>query len=86
MDVIQVYEHELAITQGNLARAYFAIERVRELHHPFTHNGFDGLQEYCNHCSYSQLQEYPCPTIKALDGETEYPKGPIQRPEEEGKQ
>lgn len=46
-----------------------AIERVRELHKPFG----DKLQ-WCDHCEIGQNSgyewaDYPCDTIKALDGE-----------------
>lgn len=77
MDVIQAYEHELAITQGKLARAYMAIERVRELHRSYE---WDNNVE----CVICPDTEYPCDTIKALDEVSEYPKGPVPRPEPEG--
>ena len=37
-----------------------AIQRVRELHIQETE-----ISEFCKECSYT----YPCPTIKALEGE-----------------
>ena len=45
-----------------------AIERVRELHKPFGENN-----EWCDHCEIGQNSgyewaDYPCDTIKALDG------------------
>lgn len=45
-----------------------AIDRVRKLHKPST-NG-----DYCTHCEIGQVSgydyaDYPCDTIKALDGE-----------------
>lgn len=48
-----------------------AIERVRELHKPFGENN-----EWCDHCEIGQNSgydwaDYPCDTIKALDGDTE---------------
>lgn len=71
MDAVQILQHELAITQGKLARAYMSIERVRQLHTPR-----DGQCSYCYDLNWSyegldnQDTSYPCPTIKALDGET----------------
>jgi hypothetical protein len=46
-----------------------AIERVRELHKPFGPNN-----EWCDHCEIGQNSgyewaDYPCATIRALDGE-----------------
>ena len=46
-----------------------AINRVRELHKPFGENN-----EWCNHCEIGansgyDWADYPCETIKALDGE-----------------
>ncbi len=41
-----------------------AINRVRELHKPYIYGNADGSS--CSACD----NEYPCPTIKALDGET----------------
>ena len=44
-----------------------AIQRVRDLHVPIT------LGLYIGHCRVCEIKdepiEYPCPTIKALDGE-----------------
>jgi hypothetical protein len=45
-----------------------AIERVRELHKPFGDNN-----AWCDHCEIGQNSgyewaDYPCDTIKALDG------------------
>ena len=45
------------------------IKRVRELHKPFGENN-----EWCDHCEIGQNSgyewaDYPCPTIKALDGD-----------------
>jgi hypothetical protein len=50
-------------------RSLMAIERVRELHKPFGENN-----EWCDHCEIGQNSgyewaDYPCPTIKALDGD-----------------
>ena len=47
---------------------YAAIERVRELHKPFGENN-----QWCDHCEIGQNSgyewaDYPCDTIKALDG------------------
>lgn len=51
-----------------------AVQRVRELHYSFDYptttvigSGFLIIPNLCHHCGNS----YPCPTIKALDGETE---------------
>lgn len=56
-----IVDHNLEMQQ--------AIERVRELHKPDNWND-------CEHCSIiaspdgnEYLSRYPCPTIKALDGE-----------------
>lgn len=43
---------------GDLNRMQQAIQRVRELH-------FQDEPNWCFHCD----DLYPCPTIKALDGE-----------------
>ena len=49
------------------ARAAAAIARVRTLHHRNEHTG------NCEHCSERDYPDYgvpyPCPTIRALDGE-----------------
>ena len=44
-----------------------AIERVRNLHYKYDAgcSCCDSAQYECAHC----LTDYPCPTIKALDGE-----------------
>jgi hypothetical protein len=50
-----------------------AIQRIRELHYPVTDGGCsdaeccspDDSDEFCHEC---QTYEYPCPTIKALEG------------------
>lgn len=65
MDAIQFYEHELAMTQGELAHAYMAILRVRELHKPST--GTMRSDTTCINCDHP----YPCPTILILDGEVD---------------
>lgn len=57
MSVIEAYEYELAMTQGELSRALMAIERVRYLH----------TSMYKNYCDYCELL-WPCETIEALDG------------------
>ena len=47
-----------------------AIQRVRELHHPIP--GFNGSQWCGAHCEATadgDPTEYPCETIRALDGE-----------------
>ena len=47
----------------DLITAQSAIQRVRELHTKSVVN--DGFPSQCTLCGY----EYPCVTIKALDGE-----------------
>jgi len=47
-----------------------SIERVRELHKPFGEEN-----QWCDHCEVGQNSgydwaDYPCDTIKALDGDT----------------
>ena len=49
-----------------------AIQRVRELHHPIP--GFNGSQWCGAHCEATadgDPTEYPCETIRALDGGAE---------------
>ena len=41
-----------------------AIKRVRELHKAYDHEGFT-ISKRCLECD----NDYPCPTIKALDGD-----------------
>jgi len=61
-----------------------AIQRVRELHKPYEDTNqhyvkdsvLHGVTIWCLECSVEQgmeeyLTPYPCPTIKALDGEQE---------------
>lgn len=55
-------------TEAYVEKQLAAIARVRELHKP--------VDNYCDECSmylvedkYSVYIGYPCPTIKALDGE-----------------
>lgn len=61
-----------------------AIERVRELHKPYEDTNqhyvkdsvLHGVTIWCLECSIERgmgeyLTPYPCPTIKALDGEQE---------------
>jgi hypothetical protein len=51
------------------------IQRVRELHKPFDSNKNPFIDNYgicCMACEVNDMPvEYPCPTIKALDGEQE---------------
>lgn len=59
--------------KSNLAKAEAAIQRVRELHRPLDMN-FDGRHLVCKGCTNEiwedeKYVEYPCPTIKALEGE-----------------
>lgn len=51
-----------------------AISRVRELHKPATISEGSIHTRYCTECAKSisdadDFIQYPCPTIKALDGE-----------------
>lgn len=51
---------------NRMMEAYEAVRRVRELHKP---NDL-GDKIVCDECEgLLYLTEYPCPTIKALDGE-----------------
>jgi hypothetical protein len=45
-----------------------AINRVRELHSPTQRLGFVPIRYDCINCNGFA---YPCPTIKALDGDTD---------------
>lgn len=62
------------------------VNRVRELHKPRELFCGDQVCEICydEFGSFGVGVTYPCPTIKALDEESEYPKGPVPRPEPEG--
>jgi hypothetical protein len=55
-------ERELKKVGGARHRAEQALARVRELHR----------EEYgsCEHCTRADSVPYPCPTIRALDGDT----------------
>ena len=53
------------------------IRRVRELHKPVKTEGDSGIIDICKDCSDAHYicdgvayVEYPCPTIKALDGDS----------------
>lgn len=50
-----------------------AIERVRELHKPVEASTERGMRQICQECwdiaGERLAAVYPCPTIKALDGE-----------------
>ena len=56
-----------------MSQAYAAIDRVRELHYPVNDGGC-GDPDCCSpsdsedFCIVCQGYEYPCETIKALDG------------------
>lgn len=65
-------------------KALEAIQRVRELHKPYKdtntyyskNSELYGVDTWCQECSIEQGMDeyhtpYPCPTIKALDGEQE---------------
>jgi hypothetical protein len=68
------------VSQTDLfVEAVESIKRVRELHPPLERLTSTGTGIYCRSCShlatvncpeYVHLIEYPCPTIKALDGKT----------------
>jgi hypothetical protein len=55
---------------AELNEAKEAIQRVRELHSPIPHPYQEEFQ-LCSHCGNEVDGSwiYPCPTIKALDGE-----------------
>jgi hypothetical protein len=53
-----------------------AVQRVRELHNPVQLDPEWG--EHCEQCD----QDFPCETIKALDGEWNPLDHPVSRPEE----
>ena len=55
--------HLELVEQDNL-RMYAAIKRVREIHNPLHDKWLSDLR-WCAICEV----EYPCGTIKALDGE-----------------
>ena len=54
-------------TEAYVEQQLGAIQRVRELHKPFTYewDGFQRVSGLCMECE----QDCPCDTIKALDGE-----------------
>lgn len=56
---------------AELNKAREAIERVRQLHQPIENGEWE---PHCSHCregvGYVDFVDYPCPTIKALDGDT----------------
>jgi len=51
----------------SLEKAEEAIQRVRDLHI----KDFDGKDNFCSFCQFDNPDSgnWPCPTIKALDGE-----------------
>jgi hypothetical protein len=62
----------LELTANQLFKLQEAIERVRELHRPLDMN-LDGRHLVCKGCTNEiwedeKYVEYPCPTIKALEG------------------
>ena len=65
------YQKQLQLNLVELVRRYEqAIQRVREIHRKHE------LLNYCLHCGVDVQdplgpQQYPCPTVKALDGEQE---------------
>ena len=64
------WEHVPKGTLLRLERAEAAIARVRELHYPIP--GFNGEQWCGAHCEATvdgDPTQYPCETIRALDGE-----------------
>lgn len=62
-DPINFDRGDLELLLAELDRRGAAIERVRELHPRTTEDDID--YHYCDQCS----DEWPCPTIAALDGE-----------------
>jgi len=55
---------------AELSEAKQAIQRVRELHKPSEMLGiWDAVCSVCTEGDLHDYVEYPCPTIKALDGE-----------------
>ena len=52
-------------TEAYVEKQLAAIERVRELHNP----AIFGYETYCSQCYGEYEQNYPCDTIKVLDGE-----------------
>lgn len=61
MDMADWYE-------AQIDRLGEAVERVRDLHKPFTYV-WGGEIRNSGLCVECEDQEYPCDTIKALDGE-----------------
>jgi len=60
--------------KAEVERLTATIQRVRELHHFVvdeieTREGPEDVQ-HCSECGYIPTDEEPCPTIRALDGET----------------
>ena len=68
LEILQVQAENLHYL---MTQAYEAIERVRELHKPF-----GDKSQWCDHCEIGansgyDWADYPCDTIKALDGITD---------------
>lgn len=70
LEILQVQAENLHYL---MSQAYAAIDRVRELHYPVNDGGC-GDPDCCSpsdsedFCIVCQGYEYPCETIKALDG------------------
>ena len=64
---------ELLAANAQLKKLTEAIKRVRELHKPVDTSKIWGMPDYgicCVACEVNGMAvEYPCPTIKALDGD-----------------
>ena len=73
------YTSFLELTAAKLFELQEAVQRVRELHNSTGYKGYSHLKSetglWCAACDESSMGEYgmpwPCPTIKALDGDYE---------------
>ena len=74
----ELLEQYIILAEG-FNNLFDANQRIRELHPPLERLTSTGTGTYCRSCShlvtvncpeYVHLIEYPCPTIKALDGIT----------------
>ena len=56
--------------EGRLIKAEAAVQRVRELHSPTEgFNGYLWCSAHCESTADGDPTDYPCETIRALDGE-----------------
>ena len=68
------FKDSITMSIVEFRKYYDALQRVRELHSPWTHTFPTGIEvTYCR-CNAEMYEDgdeppYPCPTIKALDGE-----------------